>query len=272
MNLFLARWKGYFEVNAALPDGLPESAPDAGIPEHPALSALLPALRATAGRDRRRLAEAATEFGAERGWDALGGLFSAILREEGRLADALGRFQSGDEPSGGPSSRSRDLQEDWTPGPAIGFQLVKLLPGWVSETLISLVAYRTFAEAARTDGLRALFRRALADRTAHAAFGAALLDAIRKSGPRDKADALRSAHRFLHSAMAPVFFLAHRDGLRLGGHGLWSFQEACRDVFERAFDPESLRSPAVPEPGSWVEDEGPGVRLRWEVIGREAGR
>jgi hypothetical protein len=274
MNLFLGRWKEYFEVNAALPDGLWETATDSGIPEHSALVAALPSLRAAAARDRRRLVDAATEFSATRGWGALGGLFAAVHREECRIAEAMGRHLQGLASRGGVGVRGWVLREDWTPGRPGRAWFEKSLTEWVSETLISVVAYRCFAEVARTGGMKALFRRVLADRTAHAAFGSALLHAIRsRTAPPEMAAAWRkgSAHRFLHSAMAPVSFFAHREALQAGGHGLWTFQEACCEEFDRAFDPESLRRPAIPEPGSWVDEEGPGVRLRWEAVEQEVG-
>lgn len=267
MNGFLRKWKEYFEVNAALPDGIPWSARER-LPEEEMrwLGPSLAAFQLGESSDGKGLQAAAEACARERGWEALGAVTRWFIREERNHADLLGRFL---DLHGFPR-----LRREWTDQIfrilRRGMGLRHILPVLLTAEILSLVYYRAVAASTRNGMLKALCRKILADEMAHVAYESVLLGVLRKGLPDLRGGLEFQAHRLLYALTLRVVYLRHRQVLKRGGYPYGLFRRAVWAEFDRVMDPKVLAAPAIPEPGSWEEGEDDGeaavVTLRWESV------
>jgi hypothetical protein len=263
MNGFLSRWKDYFEVNAALPDGVPWGAGERLPEEERAwVGPSLAAFQLGESSDGRGLMAAAEACGRERKWFHLAAVTGAFIREEQGHAALLGRFL---DREGIPR-----LDKEWTDivfrRLRRGMPLRTILTVLVSAEILSLVYYRALSSATSSVTLRALCRKLLADELAHVAYEAALLEGLRRAGSPLRAAVERVAHGLLYGATTGIVYLRHREVLKRGGYPLAAFLAAAAREFRRVMDPAATETPSVPEAGSWEDALETDVRLRWEPV------
>lgn len=266
MKVFLGKWKEYFEINAALPEEIPWTAEEGlSAEEKRIIGPSIAAFQLGESSEGRGLMAAAEACGKERGWVQLGAVTRSFIREEQRHAALLGRFM---DRHGLPR-----LSREWTDQ---AFRALRRIPGaggldavlpvLITAEIISLVYYRALAAATASRALKSICRKILADETAHVAYEAALLEALRRGHDPFRAAGARLAHHLLFQATVATVWCKHGAVLRRGGYGAGRFQAACWKEFHRVFHPERLGAPAVPEPGSWEEGESMEVALRWEPV------
>lgn len=263
MNGFLRKWKGYFEVNAALPDGIPWSdktmLDDA---EKEWIGPSLAAFQLGESSDGRGLMAAAEACGKERGWAQLAAVTGFFVREEQKHADLLGRFLDRE----GMPRLAKDGTDEIFRFLRRHMGLRTILPVLLTAEVLALVYYRNLAASTGHPVLRALCRKLVADEMAHVAYEAALLEGLRKGSGAIRLALERWGHGFLYSVTSHVVYFRHREVLVRGGCPFPVFLEAARAEFARVMDPKSALAPEVPEAGSWEEQEEKDVILRWEPI------
>lgn len=240
MNAFLRRWKDYFEVNAALPDGIPwGSAARLSAVERAWIGPSLAAFQLGESSDGRGLLAAAAACGLRPGWSRLEAVTQAFIREEQGHAALLGRFLDWE--------RLPRIGKEWTDR-VFRFlrrhmDLESILAVLLTAEILSLVYYRALAASTANAVLRGLCRKVL----------------------------VRKAHALLFGVTLRVVYLRHRQVLKRGGYPYVKFRRAAWAEFDRVMDPRAVLAPSIPEAGSWEERDGADVVLRWEPL-QEAGR